>query len=182
MAIKYKIIILGEAAVGKTSLRQRFMGKGFQASYGMTIGADFAAYRLTENGKDYVLNIFDLAGQQRFNDLNRGYYAGTNGAVIVFDVTRPATYENIPSWIEQLVKNTGGTVCPLVLVGNKSDLRDDSPSSVAKEIAEQYVKELSEWSGFDVSYFDTSALTGDNVDSAFRALIGTIDHYVGMMT
>ncbi|MHA2502307.1 MAG: GTP-binding protein [Candidatus Kariarchaeaceae archaeon] len=181
MAIKYKIIILGDAAVGKTSLRQRFMGKGFQASYGMTIGADFAAYRLNVNDRDYVLNIFDLAGQQRFNDLNKGYYAGTNGAVLVFDVTRPETYENLPNWIEQLVNNMRGKVCPIVLVGNKADLRADSPSSVPKEIPENYVKELSQWSGFDVSYYDSSALTGDNVDTAFRSLVNTIDHYVGMI-
>ena len=180
MAIKYKIIILGDAAVGKTSLRQRFMGKGFKATYGMTIGADFAAYRLTENEREYVLNIFDLAGQQRFNSLNRGYYSGTNGAMIVFDITRPESYENIPNWVGQLVENNNDNICPLVLVGNKSDLRENSPESVDPHVPEEYVKELSDWSGFTIQYYETSALTGKNVDTAFKSLVRTIDEILEM--
>ena len=178
MSIKYKIIILGDAAVGKTSLRQRFMGKGFKETYGMTIGADFAAYRLQEGDKEWILNIFDLAGQQRFNTLNRGYYAGVNGAMIVFDITRPQSYENIQNWVTQLVENNGGNICPLVLVGNKADLRETQ--SVDSEVPATYAGELTKWSGFDVNYYETSALTGENVETAFKSLVNTIDQYVGL--
>ncbi|MHA2504295.1 MAG: Rab family GTPase [Candidatus Kariarchaeaceae archaeon] len=180
MSIKYKVIILGEAAVGKTSLRERFMGKGFKHNYGMTIGADFAAYALSQNERNYTLQIFDLAGEQRFSDLNRAYYMGTNGAMIVFDVTRMETYAKLSGWVDQLITNMKDMICPIVLVGNKSDLRDQHPDHVTQDMIDTYVDELTNISGFKVKYFDTSALTGDNVKEAFHNLVETIDYYNGM--
>ncbi|MFV2014680.1 MAG: Rab family GTPase, partial [Candidatus Heimdallarchaeota archaeon] len=86
--------LLGDAAVGKTSLRKKFMGEGFKKSYGMTIGADFAVYKMA----GYTLHIWDLAGQIRFSRILKAYYVGTVGSLIVFDVTNKESFHNLPSW------------------------------------------------------------------------------------
>lgn len=147
------------------------MGEGFKTSYGMTIGADFAVYKID----DYTLHIWDLAGQVRFSQILRSYYIGTVGSLIVFDITNPESFQNLPSWIEELVKNNENNVVPIVIVGNKSDLRGNTDNTVSIEKAREYAKKLSEWTKFEVPYIETSALSGLNVEDAFRNLINNID-------
>lgn len=170
----FKVTLLGDGAVGKTSLRKTYLGEGFQTGYSMTIGADFAVKRLKIDGADFVAQIWDLAGQQRFSAVREVYYRGTSGCLLVFDITRRSSFENIPSWIAELLKNNNQRIVPLVLIGNKSDLRDTAPDPVLREQAEEYARSLSSWSGFTVPYIETSAKTGENVDEAFRTLLKNI--------
>lgn len=147
----------------------------------MTIGADFAVKKMSLGETDYTLQIWDLAGQQRFSAVREVYYRGTAGALLVFDVSRPETYEVLPNWLHELIRNNKNRIVPLVLIGNKSDLRDSSPYTVPKEYAQEYADQLSAWSGFYVPYVETSAKTGLNVESVFTLLTEQISRYFEQM-
>ena len=132
----FKIALLGEGGVGKTALRQRFLGKGFEASYMMTVGADFAIYKTEINGEEVKLQIWDLAGQERFKEVRSGFYQGTLGALMVYDVTRKDSADNLLNWKEELLKYTKEINPELVLVANKIDLSSKIPR-IEKPLAGQ---------------------------------------------
>ena len=170
--------LLGEGGVGKTALRHRYLGQGFKDNYNMTIGADFAAKKATVDGIDITAQIWDLAGQQRFNSVRATYYKGCVGALLVFDITRLDTYNIIPSWLEELMSNNNDKIVPLVLIGNKADLRGYGENEVHADDARQYAKMLSDWSGFSVPYIETSAKSGLNVEEAFQTLLKNVNVYL----
>lgn len=167
-------MLLGEGGVGKTSLRKRYLGEGFDKSYQMTIGADFAAKRMKIEGWDITANIWDLAGQIRFKAMRETYYRGVSGGLLVFDISRPDTFEDITKWIGELKKNNHDQIVPIILIGNKSDLRETIDSPVSQEEAIQYSRDLTENHNFEVKYVESSALTGENVEDAFEILIQDI--------
>ncbi|MFW9995007.1 MAG: GTP-binding protein [Candidatus Odinarchaeota archaeon] len=168
-----KMVLAGDGAVGKTSLRIRYLGHGFQSQYIQTIGADFAVKTDVINGKKVNYAIWDLAGQQHFESVRSAYYMGTLGALLVFDVTRRGSFENLNSWIHEIWKHNGKGVIPIVILGNKHDLRPDIVHCIDEEEAQKYCEELSKKTkgkGFDIKYLNTSAKTGLNVTEAFHAL------------
>ena len=172
-----KICLLGDGAVGKTNLRRNYLGQGFTKDHLMTIGADFAAADkvLKFNEKDYNITyqIWDLAGQASFNQVRSMYYRGVFGALMVFDITRPSSFQNIKGWIEELEKNSGRGSVPMILLGNKFDLVDSAEDTVKQEEIDALLAELNtnqEENGFEITYLHTSALTGLNVEDAFNRL------------
>ncbi|MHA1976298.1 MAG: Rab family GTPase [Candidatus Hodarchaeales archaeon] len=179
-----KICLLGDGAVGKTALRERYLGKQFSSGYVMTIGADFAVKKThinTEEGKKSVkFQIWDLAGQPRFNSVRELYYKGSHGGLLVFDITRRDSFTNLTSWIEELYRNSGRGIMPITLLGNKVDLRNEVEDPVTPEEAQAYIEEIKgEYEiKFDVPYLETSAKTGENVDESFNALAHTIRNYL----
>lgn len=174
----YKVVLLGEGGVGKTALRHTYLGQGFKKGYSMTIGADFAAKRAEVDGQAITAQIWDLAGQERFEAVRSVYYRGCVGALLVFDITRPDTFNALPSWITELIQNNNNTLVPLVLIGNKGDLRGQTPSEVDGSASTLYASQLSDWSGYNVPYVETSALSGQNVDSAFVTLLRNVNTYL----
>ncbi|MEE9409559.1 MAG: GTP-binding protein, partial [Candidatus Heimdallarchaeota archaeon] len=173
----FKITLLGEGAVGKTSIRRTYLGESFKDGYMMTIGADFAVKKMALGSVEYTLQIWDLAGQQRFSAVREVYYRGTAGALLIFDISRPETYEILTNWLHELILNNKNRIVPIVLIGNKADLRESTPYSVPKEYAQEYADQLSEWSGFYVPYVETSAKTGLNVENVFSILAENISQY-----
>jgi small GTP-binding protein len=176
----YKITLLGDGAVGKTALRDRFMGKSFTADYMMTIGADFATKQV-ELGPQYgniKYQIWDLAGQPRFEAVRGLYYRGSLGGLLVFDVTRPPSFENTPSWVKELWKNNGKGRVPIVILGNKIDLRGAVPENLEPGHGQALARHLSEIAGFQIPYLETSAKTGQNVIEAFINLGESILNYI----
>ena len=117
-AFLVKIVLAGDGAVGKTTLRRRYLGEGFQSSYMMTIGADFAVKRVKIGGKEITFQIWDLAGQPRFEVVRQGFYRGARGGLLVYDVTRRRTFLNIQHWKEECFKNLDREV-PVIVVANK---------------------------------------------------------------
>jgi len=171
----FKVVLLGDGAVGKTSLRHRFLGQGFTKSYSMTIGADFGVKRIFVKRKAYVVQIWDIAGQDRFSSIRDMYLKSSDGAMVVFDISRPLSFKNVPKWIEDLAECNNNQPLPLVLIGNKSDLRKDKGIFIEEDQIQTYIKQLEEWTGFDIDYVETSAMTGDNVEDAFKSLITKIE-------
>ena len=178
----FKVVLIGDGLVGKTSLRRNYMGEGFRAEYLMTIGADFSVKEVPYEDYQLNLQIWDLAGQPRFSDVRGAYYAGSYGALVVFDITRPETFDNIDFWINELIKYNNNKLVPMIIIGNKSDLRGEAPkeTQVPKQTAMAYAQTLTEWSDFKVQYIETSAKTGQNVHRAFETLVDTIYYAMGL--
>ncbi|MFW9844380.1 MAG: GTP-binding protein [Candidatus Thorarchaeota archaeon] len=157
---RFKVVMLGDGAVGKTAMTTRFTQDSFDADYKRTIGADFAVKRLDipDINAHVTLQCWDLAGQPRFEFVRQGFYRGARGGLLLYDVTRRRTFLNIDRWKEETFTNTGREI-PLVVVANKIDLVESR--AVPTEDGEEYAKE----NGF--IYVESSALTGENVEQAY---------------
>ena len=160
--------MVGDVKVGKTTLRLRYIGEKFQEKYIPTIGVDFAIATYD----NYILQIWDLAGQQTFNFIVEAMYLGAAGIIVVFDVTNKESMLNVPNWIDAFLTIENKTV-PIVVFGNKIDLRNES--SIQRIEAEDFVKSLSKKYEIEINYAETSALTGENIRSAFEDFIDRID-------
>ena len=163
----FKVILIGNSGVGKTALRHRYFGRGFHKQYLMTLGSDFA---LKELDHAYA-QIWDLAGQISFQTIRRVYYKGTHGIILVFDLTDEKSFADLDQWIEEVELNNG--LVPIVLVGNKNDLLSkDNPTEIMEEQIKDFIKQKQTEYDIPITYFKTSAKTGKNVKSMFKALFG----------
>ena len=172
----YKICLLGDGGVGKTALRERFLGKGFQSGYILTIGADFAVQNLPIDGVQYKFQIWDLAGQQRFSAVRALYYKGSHGAILIFDQTRVDSLYNLEKWKEELYTNVGREI-PFIILGNKSDLPDAIEQSEVDRFIQKLQSEIKDIP-FNIKYLKTSAKSGLNVTEAFETLGLSIKSYI----
>jgi len=169
----YKVVILGDAAVGKTSLINQFVEGTFQEDYKPTLGANIVRKDVNLNKARVRLIMWDLAGQEKYRVVRSMYFQGCEGALLVYDVTRYNTFDNINSkWLrdfKKYVKKKG----VYVLIGNKTDLKDQRtiPTERRKELAKK----------IKASHFiETSAKLGENIEEAFSFLVTQIlsDHGV----
>ena len=160
-AMTFKILTIGESGVGKTCVLRRFVENKFLKKHLATIGIDFKTKTLNINNQEIKLKIWDTAGQERFRNITTQYYKGADGIVLVYDVTDEASYDKIRDWMEQILSNTQQDEIGLVLLGNKCDME---PRSVTEEMGKQMADELK------ISYFETSALTGEGIKEAFEKL------------
>jgi len=169
--VLFKVLVIGESACGKTSFIRRYVHGIFQASVKGTIGVDFVLQEVNwENRRNITLQLWDIAGQERYGQMTRVYYQAAVGALVVFDVSRSSTFDAVSKWREDLdakVLMHEGQPIPCVLVGNKCDLPHDVPRS--KESMDSFCKQHN-----FVSYFETSAKDDVNVSAAFQALIAAI--------
>ncbi|MFX1569970.1 MAG: Rab family GTPase [Promethearchaeota archaeon] len=162
----FKIIVIGDPAVGKTSLLTNFCGDKFNYEYIPTVGVNITKEPVTiknEMGKDITVNlmVWDIAGQPQFYMLHRPYFNGADGMMLVYDITRSSSFSNINNWYSTSVKY-GLSGIPRILIGNKIDLKDE------RKIILPMAEHLSEKIG--APFFETSALTGENVKSIFQKI------------
>ncbi len=165
----WKIVIIGDPAVGKTSIRRKYLGETTQKEYIYTIGADFATKRLNLT-KDLSVQyqIFDLAGQPKFDKVRSSFYAGIQAAVLVYDITNNETLENLPKWVKEAKQNNDGTLDTFVVVGNKIDLKFQKESN--DQLLKTFLQDLSRQMGHGILHIYTSALTGENIDLLFKKI------------
>jgi small GTP-binding protein len=166
----FKITLIGDGLVGKTTLKERFMGKVFRTDYIGTIGADIAFFTTIIDQQELTFQIWDIAGQPGYKTIRHQYYLGSIGSLLVYDVANPQSFENAQSWFNELWINSGKGKIPVVLIANKVDLRESFPAAVTLEQGQSLARELSsatEDLGFEIPYIETSAKTGKNVRHAF---------------
>jgi small GTP-binding protein len=160
----FKVIIIGPAAVGKTSLIRRFVEDQFSSNYKFTIGVDFLVKTLRlEEDKIVRLSIWDVGGQERFKFLRSNFYEGTHGAILVFDLSRANTFPKMKNWLIDM-RNLIEHKIPFIILGNKSDLLSEIGEVIDREEPMRFAKQE------DSFYLETSAKTGNNVEKAFREL------------
>eukprot|EP00179_Madagascaria_erythrocladioides_P021238 CAMPEP_0198334968 /NCGR_PEP_ID=MMETSP1450-20131203/19974_1 /TAXON_ID=753684 ORGANISM="Madagascaria erythrocladiodes, Strain CCMP3234" /NCGR_SAMPLE_ID=MMETSP1450 /ASSEMBLY_ACC=CAM_ASM_001115 /LENGTH=219 /DNA_ID=CAMNT_0044039589 /DNA_START=158 /DNA_END=817 /DNA_ORIENTATION=+ len=170
----YKVLVVGDIGTGKTSIIKRFVHNIFSTNYKSTIGVDFAlkVIRWDEN-TEVRLQLWDIAGQERFGNMTRVYYKEAVGAMIVFDVTRVGTFEAVTKWKSDIdAKVTlppNDAPIPVVLLANKCDLPDASDFLKNKSQMDQYCVD----NGF-IGWFETSAKDNINIDKAAKFLVQAI--------
>ncbi|KAJ6253033.1 ras-related protein rab-5c [Anaeramoeba flamelloides] len=158
---KYKLVLLGDSSVGKSSLVLRFCNDRYSEYLEPTIGCSFMNHNVDVGDCEVKLQIWDTAGQEQFYSLAPMYYRGAKGAVIVYDITSIESFERAKDWVNEL-RNQGDPLAKIALVGNKSDL--DATKRVDDELAQNYANK----SG--LLFFETSAKTGMGVKDVFIAL------------
>ena len=168
--ILYKILLLGDASVGKSCFLMRYTENTFQEIHMSTIGLDYKLKNVQlEDGKMVKIQIWDTAGQDRFRSITKNYYKGAHGIILLYDVTNKSTFNNVRNWIGQIKEEVSDKVS-IILVGNKID---DEENRVVKE--EEGAKIANE---FGLIFFECSAKSGINIDNAFNELVKrTVENY-----
>ncbi|MHA1301927.1 MAG: Rab family GTPase [Candidatus Helarchaeota archaeon] len=160
-----KLVVLGEAGVGKTSIVRRYCEGTFLEGYKTTIGSDFyAKYLHCDDGSPLILSIWDLAGEKRFSFVMENFMRGAKGALLVFDLTKKRTFIKLADWLKILNKGAGSI--PMILIGNKSDLID------ARFVAAEEARSYAQNNG--ITYFETSAKENWNIDNIFQTITNSI--------
>ncbi|MFX1323308.1 MAG: GTP-binding protein [Promethearchaeota archaeon] len=161
---RFKFIIIGDHEVGKTSILRRFVEGRYLADYRTTIGLNVLTHNFEFFGNEISLFLWDIGAQQYFKRYRKVYYQGAQAAFIVFDLTNKDSYYNVSNWYDELIEFKGRDLS-IVIVGNKRDLEDQR--KIEHEEAETMAEMLSEKSNRKISYIETSALTGENIEEAF---------------
>jgi len=159
MPMKCKVVVLGDPAVGKTSIVVQFTEKAFKKSYLPTIGFNISEKSISHDGIPVKFMIWDVAGIAKFQQMRKNFYAGAMAVIFVFDLTSKVSLADIKGWYEDVQASIGNTFTG-ALLGNKCDLVDQVV--ISPEEASAVASEL------NLPYFQTSALTGENVDAVFH--------------
>lgn len=167
----FKVIVVGDGAVGKTALVIRFSEGRFQDHYKMTIGVDFAIKMVEIGGKKVKLQIWDTGGQERFSYIRPLYYKGAMGVIYVFDITNRQSFDNVEKWRKEVTDYCGGI--PALLVANKCDLPD---KAVTVDEANTMGTRV------NGPFYEASAKTGDQVDNLFTTLAKILMQQEGGVT
>ena len=165
----YKILLLGDCAVGKSCLLLRYCENSFQESHLATIGLDFRLKTITlENNRKIRIQIWDTAGEDRFRSITRNYYKGAHGIVLIYDVTDQQSFQHIKDWVDKIKEESKEGVI-IYLVGNKIDLIDK------RIITNADGKKLSE--EIKIKYYETSAKDSIGVNEVFENLVKDMDNF-----
>jgi len=162
-----KIVLIGDSGVGKTNLLGRFTRNAFEDNTRNTIGVDFSAHDMQVNNKTVKAQFWDTAGQEKYRAIASAYYKNAHGAIIVYDITRRDSFENVDNWLKELREN-GEKNIQIMVVGNKCDLEHE------RQVTKEDSRKFAEARG--LYYMETSAKTNENdcVGQAFGILIEEI--------
>ena len=154
----FKLVIVGDSGVGKSCLMHHFIYNRFKKNTTQTIGVDFSAKSIKIENQEIKLQIWDTAGQEKFRSVARSYYRGAIGIIIVYDITKPESFQHVPQWLID-AKSAARSECSVCVVGNKCDLEESRAVSYNegnKYCMENYLQ-----------HYECSAFTGQNVDEIF---------------
>ncbi|CAI9109521.1 OLC1v1009355C1 [Oldenlandia corymbosa var. corymbosa] len=165
----FKVVLIGDSAVGKSQILARFARNEFSLDSKATIGVEFQTRTLVIQHKSVKAQIWDTAGQERYRAVTSAYYRGAVGAMLVYDITKRQTFDHIPRWLEELRAHADKNIV-IMLIGNKIDLEDQRavPTEDAKEFAQKE----------GLFFLETSALEATNVETAFTTVLTEIFNIV----
>ncbi|OVA15688.1 Small GTPase superfamily [Macleaya cordata] len=169
----FKIVLIGDSAVGKSQILSRFARNEFSLDSKATIGVEFQTRTLVIQHKSVKAQIWDTAGQERYRAVTSAYYRGAVGAMLVYDITKRQSFDHIPRWLEELRGHADKNIV-IILIGNKSDLENQRavPTEDAKEFAQKE----------GLFFLETSALEATNVETAFLTVLTEIFNIVNKKT
>ena len=161
----FKVVVIGDSGVGKSNLLSRFTRNEFNLESKSTIGVEFATRSVSIEGKTIKAQIWDTAGQERYRAITSAYYRGAVGALVVYDITKETSFENVEKWLAELKENATADIT-MMLVGNKTDLAS------ARVVSTEQGRAFSEKNG--ISFMEASALSASNVEAAFLQILSEI--------
>ena len=161
----FKVVLIGDSGVGKSNLLSRFTRDEFNLESKSTIGVEFATKSIQVDGKTIKAQIWDTAGQERYRAITSAYYRGAVGALLVYDISKQSTFENVDRWLKELKDHAESNIV-IMLVGNKSDLRHKR--AVSTEDAMAFAERN------NLAFIETSALDSTGVNEAFRQILTEI--------
>jgi Ras-related protein Rab-11A len=172
------VVLIGDSGVGKSNLLSRFTRNEFNLDSKSTIGVEFATRSIQVDTKTIKAQIWDTAGQERYRAITSAYYRGAVGALLVYDISKHQTYDNVTRWLKELRDHADSNIV-IMLVGNKSDLRHlrAVPTDEAKQFASTFIKfstsatRLTYSGENNLSFIETSALDASNVELAFQNIL-----------
>lgn len=155
----FKLLLIGDSGVGKTSMLVRFADDTYSDTYVSTIGVDFKIKTVDFGDNIIKLQIWDTAGQDRFRSITSSYYRGAHGIIIAFDLTEYETFDNVKMWLKEVEKYADTNNLNLLLVGCKSDLEDD------RKITYEYAKDYAD--SLHMPYIEVSSKYSYNINNVF---------------
>lgn len=161
----FKVVLIGDSGVGKTSLLKRYRHNEFSTDTKHTIGVEFATQEIEVEDKLVKTQIWDTAGQERYRAITKAYYRGALGAILLYDITDRETFENLRRWISEIRQHASEDI-KIMLVGNKKDLENDRKVSVDE--GKKFAKE------HELAFLESSAKNGDLVIACFETVIRQI--------
>ncbi|KAL9553869.1 Ras-related protein ric2 [Mucor bainieri] len=162
----FKLVLIGDSNVGKSNLLSRFTSNEFNLESKSTIGVEFATKNLEIDAHTVKAQIWDTSGQERYRAITGAYYRGAVGALLVYDITRSSSFQNVEHWLKEIRDHADPNIV-IMLVGNKLDLSESS-----RQVTTEQGGALAEQEGF--LFIETSALDATNVDKAFSAVFDAI--------
>ncbi|KAF5303391.1 hypothetical protein FQA39_LY09982 [Lamprigera yunnana] len=161
----FKLLIIGNSSVGKTSFLFRYADDSFTSAFVSTVGIDFKVKTVFRHDKRVKLQIWDTAGQERYRTITTAYYRGAMGFILMYDITNEESFNSVQDWVTQ-IKTYSWDNAQVILVGNKCDMEDERVISFerGKQLAEQ----------LGVEFFETSAKENINVKAVFERLVDII--------
>lgn len=161
----FKILIIGNSSVGKTSFLFRYADDSFTSAFVSTVGIDFKVKTVIRREKRMKLQIWDTAGQERYRTITTAYYRGAMGFILMYDVTNEESFNSVQDWVTQ-IKTYSWDNAQVILVGNKSDMEAE------RVVTYDRGKQLADQLGLE--FFETSAKENINVKSVFERLVDII--------
>ena len=162
--ITLKILLLGDTAVGKTSILLKYTDGYFPEMYVSTIGVEYKSKKININGNEINLQIWDTAGQERYKSITTSFLKGADGVLFVYDITQKASFDGLKSWIRDSQEVTQDF--QKIIIGNKKD--KEKERKVSKEYFKKFCKDKK------LKGFETSAKSGENINESFEELIKMI--------
>ena len=160
-----KLLVVGDSSVGKTNFVMRLINNEFSKNYMTTSGIDLKTTDIEIKNKKIHIQLWDTAGQEKYKAITKNLFLKVMGALIIYDITNEASYNNLKSWVK-LIKEECGKHMQLIILGNKSDLNDER--KISKDEAINYAKEQK------IDYIETSSKTGENVKKAVTMICENI--------
>jgi Ras-related protein Rab-1A len=161
----YKLLLIGDSGVGKSSILNRFTENYFHENYISTIGVDFKISHMKINDKNIKLQIWDTAGQEKFKTIVSSYYRNSHGIIVVYDITNIDSFNNVKNWLDEIYKYSPNNI-KILLVGNKCDLKYGR--QVDREVAEDYAF-LN-----NLLFIETSAKNAINIEEIYNKIVKNI--------
>ncbi|MFX1242239.1 MAG: Rab family GTPase [Promethearchaeota archaeon] len=165
---KFKFIIIGDHNVGKTSIIHRFSENRFLSDYRATIGLNVISHDFESFGNQINVALWDIGAQEYFRRYRKTYYNAAQAGFIVFDLTNRKSFENVINWYNELNEFIDSKDLPVMIIGNKRDLTEKR--AISNQDAVSMSHSLARSSNNNILYFETSALTGENIEDAFRLI------------